>query len=339
MMLGSLCAAALFIATNASATPVPAATADIHGKLDLSAARGEAKVTWEAPTDYVQGNPFDVKIRVEAPADGAPIANWLLTPAAFTIDGKALANREGGQVVSLAPGTVLTLAYDLAPALQASQNFAGKDFELGFAKEYLGTEPIAVRVFLRAPEGIDFMTIPVAELASYQVLIETNRGAMRLEFFPDKAPKHVRNFLDLCASGFYVDTLFHRVSPTFMIQGGCPNTKQEDQRGWGSGDGPRRLDAEFNDVKHVRGILSMARSNDPNSASCQFFVMCATANFLDGSYSAFGRMVSGDETLTRIASAKGLRANDGTSRPSEPQQILRTTVIRAAGAGGAGAGR
>jgi cyclophilin family peptidyl-prolyl cis-trans isomerase len=152
---------------------------------------------------------------------------------------------------------------------------------------------------------------------------------MVFAFFPDKAPKHVRNFLDLCHTGFYDGILFHRVSPTFMIQGGCPNTKTPDTRTWGGGAGPRRLDAEFNDVKHRRGILSMARlGGDVNSATSQFFIMTATFPSLDGQYSVFGELVAGDETLDLISKAPGVvNPSDHTARPSEPQRILSTTVI------------
>jgi len=235
----------------------------------------------------------------------------------------------GGDIIELSPGAVLTLDFDLAPAIEASANFGAKDFELGFAKEYLETDPIAVRVYDRAPADVDYMSVVATELADYQVIMETNRGNMVFEFYPDKAPRHVRNFLDLCASGFYEGSLFHRVSPTFMIQGGDPNTKTPNVSTWGSGNGPRNVDAEFGGLKHERGVLSMARGGDPNSASCQFFVMSAPASFLDGSYSSFGRLVSGDETLSRIANAPGVVNPDRTLRPHEPQKILSTTIIRA----------
>jgi len=310
---------------------MPLCSALLCGAALLSPAAGDAKVTWNAPTRFVKGLSFPVEVRIEAPKDGAAIANWLLTPGAFLLDGKPIAERQGGDIVDLAPGSVLTLSLDLAPAIQASDDFKSKDFELGFAKEYLETEPIAVRVFERAPEGVDYMTAPIEDLASCQVIMETNRGNMVFEFFPDKAPKHVRNFLDLCESGFYEGSLFHRVGPTFMIQGGDPNTKTPNPATWGQGNGPRQIEAEFNDVKHVRGILSMARSNDPDSASCQFFVMTAPSPFLDGKYSAFGRLVSGEDTLERIASAQiSMRLDQSSGRPAEPQKILSTTIVRAA---------
>jgi peptidyl-prolyl cis-trans isomerase B (cyclophilin B) len=310
----------------------PVLTSLILGASALGApAVGDAKVNWNAPTRFVSGLSFPVHIRIEAPDDGAAIANWLLTPGAFLLNGRPVMDREGGDIVELAPGSVLTLDFDLGPAIEASSVFKGKDFELGFAKEYLETEPISVRVFERVPAEVDLMTLSIEELTRCQVIVVTNRGNMVFELRPDKAPRHVRNFLDLCSSGFYDGTLFHRVGPTFMIQGGDPNTKTPNPATWGQGSGPRQLEAEFNDLKHERGVLSMARSTDPNSASCQFFVMTSRAPFLDGSYSAFGRLISGEETLDRIATARGaVRIDQSSVRPAEPQRILSTTVVRAA---------
>jgi peptidyl-prolyl cis-trans isomerase B (cyclophilin B) len=138
----------------------------------------------------------------------------------------------------------------------------------------------------------------------------------------------VRNFLDLIDSGFYEGILFHRVSPSFMIQGGDPNTRDfpDDRRQWGSGGGPRMVPAEFNDRKHVPGVLSAARTNDPNSHSSQFFLMTAANTGLDGQYSAFGKVLDGMETVMRIARAKGTPYSSATM-PDEPQRIERAYVL------------
>src|SRR5262245_45418098 len=117
-----------------------------------------------------------------------------------------------------------------------------------------------------------------------QATFHTDFGTMTAHFFPDVAPQHVENFLSLAESGFYDNRTFHRIVKGFMIQGGCP-------KGDGTGNGPRRLPAEFNDKPHVVGTLSMARTNDPNSASCQFFICLARADFLDGQYTVFGELV------------------------------------------------
>jgi peptidyl-prolyl cis-trans isomerase B (cyclophilin B) len=136
--------------------------------------------------------------------------------------------------------------------------------------------------------------------------IETNFGNLVIDFFPYDAPNHVKNFITLSESGFYDGTLFHRVIPGFMIQGGDPNTINGDSSTWGQGGPTERIDAEFNTIKHDRGIVSMARSADPNSAGSQFFIVHQNSNFLDGEYTAFGRLVTEEsfETLDKIAAVQ-----------------------------------
>jgi len=137
-------------------------------------------------------------------------------------------------------------------------------------------------------------------MSTPQAVIKTKHGEMTVELFPDKAPNHVKNFLDLARQGFYNGTTFHRVIPGFMIQGGCPNTRPGASGTPGTGGPGHHVDAEFNDTKHERGILSMARSSDPNSAGSQFFVLVADYPSLDGQYTAFGRVVAGLETADAI---------------------------------------
>jgi len=141
---------------------------------------------------------------------------------------------------------------------------------------------------------------PVMAESAPKAVIETKFGSMELEFFPQKAPKHVKNFLKLAKSGFYDGTIFHRVIPNFMIQGGDPNTKGDDKSKYGTGGPGYQVQAEFNDIPHTRGILSMARSRDPNSAGSQFFIMVNTAAHLDGQYTAFGKVVKGMEVADKI---------------------------------------
>jgi peptidyl-prolyl cis-trans isomerase B (cyclophilin B) len=171
-----------------------------------------------------------------------------------------------------------------------------------------------------AEKGLDFMKMTLADLAKYRVVLETNRGTMEAEMWPDVAPNHVRNFLDLAYTGFYDGKTFHRVIPGFMIQGGDPT-------GTGTGNGPRRLKAEFSDKPHEKGVLSMARSSDPNSASCQFFVMHERSPHLDGQYSAFGKVTSGVDVVDKIAKSK-TRPGD---KPVEPQTIVKARVVKVAG--------
>lgn len=155
--------------------------------------------------------------------------------------------------------------------------------------------------------------------------IHTSAGTITVRFFPEKAPNHVKNFIDLASSGFYNGTKFHRIIPGFMIQGGDPNTKSGNPNTWGTGDGPRRLKAEFNDIHHKRGILSMARSSDPDSASSQFFITVADAGFLDKQYTVFGEVLSGMDVADKIVSAP----RGAQDRPNNPVSIESITIREA----------
>lgn len=152
--------------------------------------------------------------------------------------------------------------------------------------------------------------------------IHTSAGEIDVRFYPDKAPNHVKNFIDLAESGFYNGIKFHRVIPGFMIQGGDPNTKTGAPQTWGSGGSPNKIKAEFNDIHHGRGILSAARTNDPNSASSQFFIMVADAPFLDNQYSAFGKVIRGMEVADKIVNAP----RGESDRPNSPTSIERIVI-------------
>jgi peptidyl-prolyl cis-trans isomerase B (cyclophilin B) len=143
-----------------------------------------------------------------------------------------------------------------------------------------------------------------------QAIIETKFGSMEIRFFPDKAPKHVENFIKLAKSGFYDKTIFHRVIPGFMIQGGDPNTKNEkDKAQYGMGGPGHRVKAEFNDRPHVRGTVSMARTSDPDSAGSQFFIVVKDTPHLNGQYTVFGEVVKGMEVADKIVSQPQDRGN------------------------------
>lgn len=148
-------------------------------------------------------------------------------------------------------------------------------------------------------------------------VMETSLGKVVLMFFPDKAPKHVENFEKLAKKGFYDGTKFHRVIPGFMIQGGDPNTKSSDTSKWGMGGPGYQIDAEFNDVHHARGILSMARSQDPNSAGSQFFIVVKDSGFLDNQYTVFGKVVSGMDVVDKIVNLP----RNAQDRPNDPPVI------------------
>ena len=145
-------------------------------------------------------------------------------------------------------------------------------------------------------------------------VIETKFGKIGVEFFEDKAPGHVKNFKDLAKKGFYDGTIFHRVIPGFMVQGGDPNTKSDDRSNHGLGGPGYSIKAEFNDTPHKRGILSMARSQDPNSAGSQFFIVVKDAAFLDGQYTAFGKVLSGMAVADQIVNAPRDRRDNPNER-------------------------
>lgn len=154
------------------------------------------------------------------------------------------------------------------------------------------------------------------------VTIEMYGGKqMKVELYPQIAPNTVRNFISLVKSGFYNGVIFHRVIEDFMIQGGDPT-------GMGTGGPGYRIAGEFtangfkNDLKHFRGVLSMARSASPNSAGSQFFIMHADAPHLDGQYAAFGLLTEGEDVLDAIATTE----TDGRDRPVEEQRVKRMTV-------------
>ena len=156
-------------------------------------------------------------------------------------------------------------------------------------------------------------------------VLETSLGTITMELLPELAPEHVKNFVDLANTGFYNGTKFHRVIPGFMIQGGDPNSKTPNVASWGTGSGPRMLKAEFSPpdkASHVRGMVSMARSNDPNSASCQFFIVQSDSQFLDGKYSIFGKVLSGMEVVDAIANSP----RNAQDRPNQDIVIKKVTI-------------
>ncbi len=133
-------------------------------------------------------------------------------------------------------------------------------------------------------------------------VINTTEGEMVIEFWPDVAPKTVENFKTLAKKGFYDGTCFHRVIKGFMIQGGDPLTKDPSKEDvWGTGGPGYQIKAEFNDRSHVRGVISMARSNNPDSAGSQFFICHGNPAFLDHQYTTFGKLIKGDDVLEKIA--------------------------------------
>jgi peptidyl-prolyl cis-trans isomerase B (cyclophilin B) len=152
--------------------------------------------------------------------------------------------------------------------------------------------------------------------------IETNFGKISFKLIPELAPETVRNFEKLAKDGFYDGTLFHRVIPGFMIQGGDPNTKTDNKSSWGTGGPGYNINAEFSSRSHLRGIVSMARSQDPNSAGSQFFIVTSDSTFLDRQYTVFGEVTEGMDIADKIVNLE----KDGNDCPLEKTQMIRVTV-------------
>jgi peptidyl-prolyl cis-trans isomerase B (cyclophilin B) len=155
-------------------------------------------------------------------------------------------------------------------------------------------------------------------------VITTSEGVMVVQFWTDAAPNTIANFKKLAKAGFYDGTCFHRVIRGFMIQGGDPKSKdlsKEDE--WGSGDPGYKIDAEFNDHSHVRGVISMARSQSPNSAGSQFFICHGNPTNLDHQYTTFGKLIKGDDVLEKIATTP----THPTDRPDKRMVIVSIKIV------------
>ena len=152
--------------------------------------------------------------------------------------------------------------------------------------------------------------------------IETNFGKIVFELLPDIAPETVRNFITLAKRSFYDGTLFHRVIPGFMIQGGDPNTKKPDKNKWGLGGPGHNIKAEFNSKSHLRGIVSMARATDPNSAGSQFFIVTKDSTFLDKQYTVFGKVTEGMDVVDKIVNLP----RDKNDCPHQEAKMLHVII-------------
>lgn len=155
-----------------------------------------------------------------------------------------------------------------------------------------------------------------------KAIIETNFGKIVFELLPNLAPETVRNFMNLARSSFYDGTLFHRVIPGFIIQGGDPNTKKPDKSKWGQGGPGHTIKAEFNSKSHLRGIVSMARATDPNSAGSQFFIVTTDSTFLDRQYTVFGQVKEGMDIVDKIVNLP----RDKNDCPNQEAKMLHVTV-------------
>ena len=154
-------------------------------------------------------------------------------------------------------------------------------------------------------------------------IIETNLGNIEIKLLPELAPEHVRNFVKLAQSKFYDGTLFHRVIPGFMIQGGDPTTKDTNLKSqWGMGGPGYNIKAEFNSRSHLRGIISMARSQDPDSAGSQFFIVTSDSTFLDREYTVFGEVTDGMDVADNIVKLP----RDGNDCPQQEAKMIKIRI-------------
>ena len=194
---------------------------------------------------------------------------------------------------------------------------------------------VALSAAAQAPKKETKVSKP-RDYAHTLAILKTSQGDVTVRFFYDKAPGHVKNFIDLSAKGFYDGTLFHRVIPDFMIQGGDPYTKQPETPTTRYGTGgnkdasgaPVNVKAEFNDTPHRRGILSMARASNPDSASSQFFIVVKDSPFLDRQYTAFGEVVKGLEAVDKIVAESNYDpASGGAGKPRNPQKLLKVELV------------
>jgi peptidyl-prolyl cis-trans isomerase B (cyclophilin B) len=156
-------------------------------------------------------------------------------------------------------------------------------------------------------------------------VMQTNLGTITLKFFPELAPKHVESFKKLARSGYFDGTKFHRVIPGFMIQGGDPNSKSDDRSRHGTGGPGYTVPAEFNSTPHDRGILSAARTSDPNSAGSQFFLMVARAPHLDNQYTVYGQVIEGMDVIDKIVALP--RDSRDNPKPENPAIIEKVTIV------------
>ena len=154
------------------------------------------------------------------------------------------------------------------------------------------------------------------------VVLETTQGEIVIDFFRIDAPKHSENFIVLAKTGFYDGTLFHRVIPGFMIQGGDPNTKTDNKSSWGMGGPGYNIKAEFSSRSHLRGIVSMARSQDPNSAGSQFFIVTSDSAFLDREYTVFGQVKEGMDVADKIVNEQ----RDGNDCPLQKVEMVKVSL-------------
>ena len=266
-------------------------------------------------------------VDVKQPADlpGDLLSGMNLTAKAGTAAPVEVKDPGKSGNVSLGAGTRIERKLTVATGKLLPSGPTGSEFsnvEISWAGQ-----PAASCILKIAPDSSN-VNVDDLDLQKTKVVLVTSMGDMTLGFYPDKAPNHVRNFVDLSKKGFYDGTKFHRVIKNFMIQGGDPNSRNDDKPDtWGQGGSGTNLKAEFNDTKHVRGVLSMARGSDNDSASSQFFIVHKDSLHLDNHYTAFGALEAGADVLDKIATTP-VGGKDG-STPVTPVVLYYAIVLPA----------
>jgi peptidyl-prolyl cis-trans isomerase B (cyclophilin B) len=287
----------------------------------LSSAQAGLEVKLSSTSEFVKASgTAELRLSIHASED-TKVPMVMLSGLALktTVDGKAgpVLRLSASGTAKLTKGTsvVRPLSIDMKKVVpNMSKNAVAR-----VTFEWVGVK--GASTFVQVLPNLQAVSVDQLDLAKTQVAILTNYGEMVIKFNPGKAPKTVANFVKLAKNGFYDTTGFHRVSPGFMIQGGCPNSKPGADGVAGTGSPGYKIKAEFNDMRHVKGVLSMARSQDPDSAGCQFFIVHASAGHLDGQYTAFGELVSGQGVLDKIASVRCV-----ATKPVEPVRIKKMIV-------------
>jgi peptidyl-prolyl cis-trans isomerase B (cyclophilin B) len=279
--------------------PIVTATGNVDLKLTI-----DVKANADLPGDLLTGVSLDVKV------DDQP--------------GSQVREAGKGGTVAVVAGTRIERSVSV-PVARLLPNAAGaKLIYLTLSWPGLTGANCVVKV---GPDASK-LVLEDLDLAQTKVLLVTSMGEMTIALRADKAPGHVMNFLKLAKQGFYDGTKFHRVIRNFMVQGGDPKTKDDSKQAeWGTGDPGYKINAEFNDIKHVRGVLSMARGPDPNSAGSQFFIVHKDSGHLDGQYTAFGNLESGADVLDQIANTKC--AGPQGSTPVTPVVLYQAIIVPA----------
>lgn len=297
----------------AAPSPAPSAAAQPSGPAPTQDGKLTILMRMTAPFYDVSG-PLEVALRLQNDT-GAPFspAPGMLLDAEIVLkdrSGKVLQKsgvieREGAKLPAvIPPGQIYDRSIDLR--LGYPELTTPGCYSVTWDDPKINCTPAEVRV---APK--------YDKTKQYVATMETSKGTIVIELSPDKAPNHVSNFVSLAASGFYDGLTFHRVIEDKLIQGGDP-------KGDGTGSAGYKLRAEPNDLKHEKGSLAMARGDDPNSASCQFYICITPQPKLDGAYTVFGRVVQGIEVAEAIGKVKTDSANP--ERPAEPVTITKITV-------------